>query len=145
MEAFMSLDATTQTMNGYMQALLNGGDFGQFFAEDVIWTTAETGDQVQGREAVRDFIVAFHTRLFDAHPELKRLTIADGAAYAEAVFVGTHTGKFAGIAPTGAALRLPYCMAYDVGEEGISALRAYLPVAAMVAQLQAAAAAPAAG
>ena len=120
----MSLDATTQTMNGYMQALLNRGDFGQFFAEDVIWTTAETGDQVQGREAVRDFIVAFHTRLFDAHPELKRLTIADGAAYAEAVFVGTHTGKFAGIAPTGAALRLPYCMAYDVGEEGISALRA---------------------
>jgi hypothetical protein len=36
-------------------------------------------------------------------------------------------------------------MAYDVGEEGISALRAYLPIAAMVAQLQAAAPAPAAG
>ena len=136
----MSLEATTETINSYMDALLNGGDFGQFFTENVRWTTMETGDEIQGREAVRNFIVALHSQLFDAKPEVRSLGIADGLAGLEADFVGVHTGEFAGVAPTGAAVRVPYCVFYDVGEEGITALRAYMPVRQLVAQLEAAAA-----
>ena len=136
----MSLEATTQTINSYMDALLNGGDFGQFFTENVRWTTMETGDEIQGREAVRDFIVALHSQLFDAKPEVRSLGIADGLVGLEADFVGVHTGEFAGIAPTGAAVRVPYCVFYDVGEDGITALRAYMPVRQLVAELEAAAA-----
>ena len=137
----MSLGATTQTINSYLDALLNGGDFGQFFTDEVRWTTMETGDEIQGREAVRDFIVALHRELFDAKPEVRSVGIADGLAALEADFVGVHTGEFAGIAPTGAAVRVPYCVFYDVGEAGITALRAYMPVRQMVAELEAAAAA----
>lgn len=137
----MSLEATTQTINSYLDALLNGGDFGQFFTDEVRWTTMETGDEIQGREAVRDFIVALHRELFDAKPEVRSVGIADGLAALEADFVGVHTGEFAGIAPTGAAVRVPYCVFYDVGEAGITALRAYMPVRQMVAELEAAAAA----
>jgi hypothetical protein len=104
----MSLEATTQTINSYLDALLNGGDFGQFFTDNVRWTTMETGDEIQGREAVRGFIVALHRELFDAKPELRSIGIADGLAALEADFVGVHTGEFAGIAPTGAAVRVPY-------------------------------------
>jgi hypothetical protein len=68
-----------------------------FFTDDVLWTTVETGDRVQGREAVRDFIITLHTKLFDAHPELKSLAIGDGIVGLEADFVGTHTGEFAGL------------------------------------------------
>ena len=137
----MSLEATTGTINSYLDALLNGGDFGQFFTDSVRWTTMETGDEIQGREAVRDFIVALHTELFDAKPEVRSVGIADGLAALEADFVGVHTGEFAGIAPTGAAVRVPYCVFYDVDEDGITALRAYMPVRQLVAELEAAAAA----
>jgi len=64
----MSVEATTRIMNGYFEALLGGGDFSQYFTDDVSWTTMETGDQVSGREAVRNLIVTLHTETFDAHP-----------------------------------------------------------------------------
>jgi predicted ester cyclase len=75
------------------------------------------------REAVRDFIVALHRELFDAMPEVRSVGLADGMAALEANFVGVHRGEFAGIAPTGASARVPYCVFYDVGEQGITALR----------------------
>jgi predicted ester cyclase len=135
----MSLEASKRTIDSYLNALLNGGDFGQFFTDDVHWTTMETGDEIQGREAVRDFIVALHRELFDAKPEVRSVAITDGLAALEADFVGVHTGEFAGIAPTGAAVRVPYCVFYDIGEDGITALRAYMPVRQLIAELQAAA------
>jgi steroid delta-isomerase-like uncharacterized protein len=135
----MSLETTQQTMQDYLSALLGGGDFAQFFADDVVWTTTETGQQVHGRDAVRDFIVSFHTQAFDARPEIRSLTVTEGAATLEADFVGTHTGDFAGVAPTGTKLRVPYCVVYDIRDNRITALRGYLPIAAIVAKLSAAA------
>ena len=134
----MSVEKTTHIMNAYVDALLHGGDFAQYFVEDVNWLTVETGDEVHGREAVSAFIVALHRQLFDAHPEFKKMAISDGLAALEADFVGVHTGEFAGIAPTGASVRAPYCVFYDVGDEGITSLRAYMPVRQIVAELQAA-------
>jgi predicted ester cyclase len=134
----MSVETSRQTMEGYLDALLHGGDFARYFADDVLWLTPETGEEIRGRDAVRDYIVAFHTRVFDAHPEMKSLVVAEGAACVEADFVGTHTGDFAGIEPTGAKLTVPYCMVYDLDGDTITALRGYLPVAAMAAQLRAA-------
>ena len=135
----MSVESTSEVMNDYLDALLKQEDFGRFFAENVVWTTTETGDEVRGRDVVRDFIVAFHTQAFDAHPEVKALTVGDGKATLEADFVGTHAGEFAGVAATGAQLRVPYCVCYDVSGDTITALRAYLPISSMVAQVRTAA------
>ena len=135
----MSLENAQKTMDEYLDALVTGKDFGRFFTDDVVWTIPETGDQVHGRDAVRDYIVAFHTEAFDATPEIKNVLVADESAVLEADFVGTHTGEFAGIPATGAKLRVPYCVVYDVTDDGITALRAYLPVASMIAQLNEAA------
>ena len=137
----MSLEETESTIRQYLDALLNGGNFASFFADDVVWTTMETGDQVQGREAVRDFIIALHSQLFDASPELVNTTFTDGVAGLEGVFVGTHTAEFAGIPATGAAVRLPYSVFYDVDGGEIIALRAYFPITALVQQLAGAASA----
>ena len=68
-------------------------------------------------------------------------TFADGVAGLEAVFVGTHVAEFAGVPATGAAVRLPYAMFYDVADGAIVALRAYFPMTAMVQQLAGAASA----
>jgi steroid delta-isomerase-like uncharacterized protein len=132
----MSLEETESTIRQYLAALLEGGDFASFFAEDVVWTTMETGDQLRGREAVRDYIINLHTQLFDAAPELVHTTFAEGVAGLEAVFVGTHKAEFAGVPPTGAAVRLPYSMFYDVSATKIVALRAYFPINALVQQIR---------
>ena len=97
----MAVEATERTIQGYLDGLLSGGDFASYFSDDVVWTTMETGDQIHGREPVRDFIVALHTQWFQAAPELKSVAYADDSAGLEAVFAATHSGEFAGAhAPT---------------------------------------------
>jgi predicted ester cyclase len=98
----------------------------------------ENGQEVRGRDAVRDFIFSMHAEVFDSQPELRSLTVTDGRAALEAIFIGEHVSEFAGIPATGAKLRLPYTMVYDVSDDGITALRAYIPLREMLAQLEAA-------
>lgn len=136
----MSVEETESTVREYLDALLSGGDFASFFADDVVWTTMETGDQVRGREAVRDYILALHSQLFQASPELVNMTVADGVAGLEAVFAGTHIAEFAGVPAAGTAVRLPYSVFYDISGGRIGALRAYFPITALVQQLKDAAA-----
>jgi len=137
----MSVEETQGTIREYLNALLNGGDFASYFADDVVWTTMETGDQIRGREAVRDFIVALHSQLFDASPELVNLTVADGVVGLEALFIGTHIAEFAGVPATSTAVRLPYSVFYDLVGGKLISLRAYFPITALVQQLSDAAAA----
>jgi len=133
----VSAEATKQTMDSYLAALMSGGDYGQFFADDVRWTTIESGDEIVGRKAVADYIGSMHTLLFDAHPVLKNLVIGEGIVVGEFDFVGTNTGDFEGVAATRQELRLPYVVVYDVTERGITELRAYLPVRKIMAVFRA--------
>jgi len=137
----MAVEETESTIRQYLDALLSGGDFASFFADDIVWTTMETGERVQGREAVEGFINALHNELFDAAPEVVNLTFTDRVAGLEAVFVGTHTAEFAGVPATGAPVRLPYSVFYDVADGVISWVRAYFPMSALVQQLAGAASA----
>ena len=136
----MTFEETEGTIRAYLDALQTGGDFAAYFADDVTWTTMETGDQLRGRDPVRDFIVALHSQLFDATPEFGHVSVADGVAALEAVFVGKHIAEFAGVPATGAEVRLPYSVSYDVAGGKIEALRAYFPITALIHQLSDAAA-----
>jgi steroid delta-isomerase-like uncharacterized protein len=132
----MSVEETERTLHGYLDALLGGGDFASFFADEVSWTTMETGEQVNGREAVRDFIIALHSQFFEASPELGTVITGDGVAGLEAVFVGTHIAEFAGIPATGVSIRLHYSVFYEISAGKIDSLRAYFPILALVQQLR---------
>ncbi|MBY9075171.1 ester cyclase [Nocardioides sp. WL0053] len=88
---------------------------------------------------MRDLIVSLHRETFHASPELKHLVCGDGLAAVEAVFVATHVSDFAGIPATGAEVRVPYTVFYDVAGAQITALRAYLSMLALTSQLPAAA------
>lgn len=129
------MSGTSEVMDRYLDALRTGEDFGRSFAPDVVWTTMETGEQVRGRDAVREHIVEMHTRSFDAHPELVRLVTGDGAAMLEAVFTGRHVDTWQGVPATGRDVRFSYAMAYDIAGGFITEVRGYIPVAALREQL----------
>lgn len=124
----LSVEETKRTIDAYLAALMTRGDFGQYFADDVRWTTMESGEQVVGRADVATYIGSMHVTLFDAHPELKNLVVGPGKVAGEFDFVGTNTGDYEGVAATGQEMRVPYVVFYDVSEQGIAALRAYLPM-----------------
>ena len=134
----MADNTTRAVVEQYLDALLHGSDFGRFLAPDVVWTTMETGDEVRGRDAVRDLILGLHTQAFHAQPELVNLLTGDSTAMLEAVFIGTHAGDFAGVSATGMQVRVPYAIAYDVAGGSITALRAYFPMTVLMSQVAAA-------
>jgi steroid delta-isomerase-like uncharacterized protein len=131
----MSVEATAATMRSYLDALLARGDFADYFTDDVTWTTVGSGQQMQGREPVRDFLIWMHTHAFDARPKVKTLVVGDGPAALEADFVGTHTGEFLGMPTSGKSVQVPYCVVYDLRDDKIAALRAYIPMELFAQQL----------
>ena len=132
----MPVDATAQTMRAYLDAFLARGDFADYYTDDVTWTTVGADQELQGRQPVRDFLSWMHTQAFDAHPKVKTLIIGDGQAALEADFVGTHTGEFLGMPPTGKSVQVPYCVIYDLQDDKITALRAYIPMDLFAQQLE---------
>jgi steroid delta-isomerase-like uncharacterized protein len=132
----MTVEGTSQTMRSYLDAFLARGDFAEYYTDEVTWTTVGAGQELQGRQPVRDFLMWMHTQAFDAHPKVKTLVVGDGQAALEADFVGTHTGEFLGMAPTGKSVQVPYCVIYDLHDDKITALRAYIPMDLLTRQLE---------
>ena len=89
-------------------------------------------------------IVGLHEQSFDARPEVTNLIVSEGTAAVEAVFVGTHTGEFAGIPATGREVAVPYAVFYELADGEITALRIHGFATGLVAALTAEAT-PAAG
>jgi steroid delta-isomerase-like uncharacterized protein len=123
-------------MRSYLDALLARGDFAGYYTDEVTWTTVGADQDLQGRQPVRDFLIWMHTQAFDAHPKVKTLIVGDGHAALEADFVGTHTGEFLGIPASGKSVHVPYCVVYDLRDDKIATLRAYIPMDLFAQQLE---------
>lgn len=130
-----SMGTERQVMQEYLDALVKRADFPRYFTGDVVATFEGTDQRADGREAAGQLIRYVHEGAFDARMELKNLLADDGKAAIEADFVGTHTGEFAGIQPTGRAVRVPYSVVYDLRGDQISALRIYFPMSLLIEQL----------
>ena len=124
-----------KVMQEYLDALGKRADYPVYFTDDVVATLEGTDQRAVGREAAGQLIRFIHEGAFDARPEVKNLLVDDGGAALEADFAGTHTGEFAGIPPTGRAVRVPYSVVYDLRGDKISALRIYFPMSLLIEQL----------
>ena len=124
-----------QVMQDYLEALVKRANFASYFTDDVVATFEGTDQRADGREAAEQLIRYVHENAFDARPEPKNLLLDAGKAALEADFIGTHTGEFAGIQPTGRAVRVPYSVIYDLRADQISALRIYFPMGLLIEQL----------
>lgn len=134
--AGIATERTRRTMDAYLDALRTGGDYGRFFSEDVAFTLVDTGETTHGRDAVVNLIDYLHQIAFAATPEFAPTVVTEDRAMLEAVFVATHTGEFAGIAPTHRPVRVPYTVAYDLPGDEITALRVYLSMDVLIRQLR---------
>jgi predicted ester cyclase len=134
----MSAESTRKVIDGYAQALLSFGDYARYLTEDVTLTIEGTDRAVSGREAVRQMITFMHTQAFKTNIQVKSVLYGDRQAMLEAEFVGTHVGTFEGIPATHRDVRVPYAVAYDVDPTGITALRLYFPMEALMRQIGAA-------
>jgi predicted ester cyclase len=132
----MSVQQVRETLQQYVEALLARGDYGRFFARDMQFAVMGTDQQTRGAEAAEQAIRFLHETAFDAKPEIINLVVDEHGAAAEAVFVGTHTGEFAGIQASGGAVRVPYSVFYELEGDKITALRIYLPMEQLVAQIR---------
>jgi steroid delta-isomerase-like uncharacterized protein len=122
-------------MQAYVEVLLARGDYQRFFSDDIAFEVAGTDQQARGPEATEQAIRFLHEVAFDAVPEVANVLVDDHGAAAEAMFVGTHVGEFAGIPATGRAVRVPYSVFYDVDAGRITALRIYMSMDHLLSQI----------
>jgi predicted ester cyclase len=126
---------TRKIMQQYLDALSARAAYGQYFADDIVVTVEGSDQRAEGREAGEQLIRFMHEVAFDAHAEVKTLLVDEDKAAIEADFVGTHAGEFAGVAPTGRAVRVPYSVMYELRGDQISNLRIYLPLSVLIEQI----------
>jgi predicted ester cyclase len=131
----MSAAQIRETLQQYVEVLLARGDYGRSFDDDIEFALMGTDQQARGAQAAEQTIRFLHETAFDAEPEIVNLVVDDHGAAAEAVFVGTHTGDFSGVSATGNPVRVPYSVFYDVDADKIKALRIYMPMDQLLAQI----------
>ena len=131
----MSVEQIRETLQQYVEVLLARGDYGRFFDDDIEFALMGTDQRSRGPAAAEQTIRFLHEEAFDAEPEIANLVVGEHGAAAEAFFVGTHTGEFAGVSATGNAVRVPYSVFYDVDDDKIKALRIYMPMDQLLAQI----------
>jgi hypothetical protein len=123
----MSLDQTQRTMDRYFGAMGRGDDFSTFFTADVTWIMMESGQEVCGPAAVRDYILALNSEMF-GHQQ-RALAVSDNHAYLEGDCVDV---------PDGTVPRYDYCLVYDLEADRITAMRCYGSIARLMPQADAA-------
>jgi predicted ester cyclase len=105
----MSVESTREVMMRYLEAHDEN-----MLDQNAIFTVMATGHEARGREAIGQFVHAFYHEIFDAEARLKDLLIAEDQACFEAELVGRQVREFAGIAPTGREICVPFCVVYEL-------------------------------
>ena len=122
----MSVERTREVMMQYWHA----DDFSKI-DENAVYTLIGTGQEARGREAILQFLHNLYHVAFEAQASVTNTVIEDGKACFEAEFVGKQLSEFAGIAPTGKAVRIPFCVVYDLANERITQARIYFETDAL--------------
>ena len=104
-------------------------------ADDVVFTTMATGEEHHGVAGVAAMLHRVYHVAFTARAERRTLVCDDDHAVLEALFVGRHTGEFAGVAATGRDVRVPLCVVYDLADGRIRRGRVYFELPLLLEQL----------
>ena len=107
----------------------------KYVAEDVVYTSQNTGERTVGREAVGQMLHYIYHVAFDAKAEIVNTIITEDHALLEANVKGKHIGEFAGVAPTNREVSIPVAVCYDLEDGLIKRARIYMLVDVLMKQL----------
>jgi steroid delta-isomerase-like uncharacterized protein len=94
-----------------------------------------TGQVHEGKEAVLAYHRAQRVAFPDQRHENVRFHFADDAVIAEFDLLGTNTGEFLGLPPTGKAFRVPTIAVFSFDGDGITNERVYLDLVTLLTQI----------
>jgi steroid delta-isomerase-like uncharacterized protein len=112
----------------------NHGDL-SMMADDVVFRTMATGEEVRGREGVAAMLHHIYHVAFDAKAETRAIIADEKHAVLEGTFVGRHIGEFAGVPATNKEVRVPLCVVYDVEDDKVKRGRVYFEGPVFLAQV----------
>jgi ketosteroid isomerase-like protein len=110
----MPTDQTQDVMDRYFALMSSGADFSECYTADATWLVADTGELISGAGAVKDYVIALHAAMDD----MKTHTYVVGSdhVYLEGDCASMRTGL---------EDRIRYCVAYDIVDGRIGAMRCY--------------------
>ena len=94
-----------------------------------------TGEVIDGREAVARYYEETRAAFPDQRNELIALHHADDAVIVEFDLLGTHTGAYRGVPPTGRSFRCRMAAIFEFDGDRISCERVYFDAATILRQL----------
>ncbi|MGH8975406.1 MAG: ester cyclase [Acidimicrobiia bacterium] len=94
-----------------------------------------TGQVVDGDDEVMGYYTTTRTAFPDQRHDNVRLHVADDAVIAEFDLLGTNTGEFYGLPPTGKAFRVPIIAVFFFDGDRITKERIYFDSASLVTQI----------
>ena len=108
-----------------------------YYAEDATFTDmTNPGRPLVGREAIGAMLATFYGGAFaDGTYRTENQLVAGNRVLLEFTFLGTHTGQFGDLAPTGRWVELPMMSAYHVEDGLIRWARLYYDSASLLRQL----------
>lgn len=118
----MTTEQTASTMDQYFDAMGRAEDFSVFFTEDVSWLMVDSGQEVRGAGAVKDYIFDLHSRMF-SQEQVHDIVVTEHNAYVEGEAVN---------AVEGASRGLVYCIVYEFAGARIDAMRCYGSIASLM-------------
>lgn len=104
-------------------------------APDAAFVDVTTGRRWTGANEIAAMLDGMYRVAFDARVEEPRLVADADAVVLEATFVGRHIGEFAGVAATGAEVRVPLVVVYDLADGVIRGARIHFDVASFLRQV----------
>ena len=122
----MSTESTQEVMMQYWEF-----DDLSKLDENAVFTVMGTGYEARGHEAIGKLLHSFYRGAFEAQVDLKDMLIAEDQACFEADLVGRQLTEFAGIAPTGKEVRVPFCVIYELADDKITRARIYFETDAL--------------
>lgn len=94
-----------------------------------------TGEVYDGDDEVMTYYRTTRTAFPDQRHDNARFHVADDAVIVEFDLLGTNTGEFYGLPPTGKAFRVPVIAVFSFAGERITNERIYFDAASLVTQI----------
>lgn len=110
----MSIDRIQAVMDSYFKTMDADEDFSTSFAEGVSLLLVETGREVRGPAAVRDYFVQLHAKM-QTQEQPHGLVVTESHVYLEGASVNSDETDPG----------LAYCLVYDIEDGLITAMRCY--------------------